>query len=53
VPPGHQMTFKDALTVSSSNLALKMVLPSWTMNLTQHTRKINLAFNELKVLRLR
>jgi hypothetical protein len=44
------MTFKDALHVSSKNPGLKIVLPSWAMNLTEHTRKINLAFNELEVL---
>ncbi|KAH9172715.1 cytochrome P450 [Lactarius sanguifluus] len=48
VPPGHQMTFKDALHTLSSNLGLKIILPNWAMNLTEHTRRINLAFNELK-----
>jgi hypothetical protein len=49
VPPGHQMTFKDALHTSSANLISKISLPSWTANLTKHTRKTELAFNELKV----
>jgi hypothetical protein len=44
------MTFKDALNVLSKNLGLKIVLPSWAMILTEHTRKVNLAFNELEVL---
>ncbi|KAI9438703.1 cytochrome P450 [Lactarius indigo] len=48
VPPGHQMTFKDALHILSANLGLKILLPNWAMNLTAHTRKVNLAFNELK-----
>jgi len=48
VPPGHQMTFKDALHVSSANMFLKLVLPNWTMNLTERTRKLNLAINELR-----
>ncbi|KAI0000164.1 cytochrome P450 [Russula compacta] len=48
VPPGHQMTFKDALHILSTNLVLKIVLPSWAKNLTKHTRKVHLAFNELK-----
>jgi cytochrome P450 len=42
------MTFKDALHIVSSNLFLKISLPSWIANLTEHTRKIELAFNELK-----
>ena len=49
IPPGHQMTFKDALNVLSTNLLLKIALPKWTMILTERTRRINLAFNELKV----
>ncbi|KAI9438702.1 cytochrome P450 [Lactarius indigo] len=48
VPPGHQMTFKDALHILSANLGLKIVLPNWATNITAHTRKVNLAFNELK-----
>ncbi|KAI9436149.1 cytochrome P450 [Lactarius psammicola] len=39
VPPGHQMTFKDALHI---------FVPKWAMNLTEHTRRVNLAFNEMK-----
>jgi hypothetical protein len=49
VPPGHQMTFKDALHIVAQQLFLKITLPNWAMNLTAHTRKVNLAFNELKV----
>ena len=49
VPPGHQMTFQDALRVSAENMTLKIMLPSWTMKLTERTRKINLAFNEVEV----
>jgi len=48
IPPGHQMTFKDALHILSSNLIFKIGLPSWTTNLTEYTRKIELAFNEMK-----
>ena len=49
VPPGHQMTFKDALHVMSTNLFLKVILPKWAMSLTKHTRKVDLAFTEIKV----
>ena len=49
IPPGHQMTFKDALHVLSSGLIFKIVLPKWAVNLTERTRKINLAFIEMKV----
>ena len=49
VPPGHQMTFKDALHISSTNLLVKLALPDWAKYLTKHTRKVDLAFTELKV----
>jgi hypothetical protein len=49
VPLGHQMTFKDALHILSTNIVLKIVLPDWAMKVTKHTRKADLAFMELKV----
>ena len=49
VPPGHQMTFKDALHILSTNLITKIALPDWAKNFTKHTRKVHLAFMELKV----
>jgi hypothetical protein len=49
VPPGHQMTFKDALHILSTNLIQKIVLPDWAKYLTSKTRKTDLAFKELKV----
>ncbi|KAH9998646.1 cytochrome P450, partial [Russula vinacea] len=48
VPPGHQMTFKDALHILSTNIILKIALPKWATNLTKHTREVNLAFMEIK-----
>ncbi|KAH9998676.1 cytochrome P450 [Russula vinacea] len=48
VPSGHQMTFKDALHILSTNIVLKIVLPDWAKNVTKHTRKVDLAFMELK-----
>jgi hypothetical protein len=49
VPPGHQMTFKDALHIMSTNLILKIILPNWAKYLTKHTREVDLAFTEIKV----
>ena len=49
VPPGHRMTFKDALHILSTNVILKIVVPNWAKNLTKQTRKVNLAFTEMKV----
>ncbi|KAH9953726.1 614/534 cytochrome P450 [Lactifluus volemus] len=48
VPPGHQMTFKDAIHILSSNLIMKILLPDWAQGATAHTRKVHLAFTELK-----
>jgi cytochrome P450 len=48
VPPGHQMTFKDALHFSSTSLILKIILPSWMMKLTERTRNADFAMNELR-----
>ena len=49
VPPGHQITFKDAIHVLSANLILKLSLPDWAKYLTAHTRKVEMAFVEFKV----
>ena len=49
IPPGHQMTFKDALHTMSTNLILKIILPRPVKYLTKHTRKVDLAFTEIKV----
>ena len=43
------MTFKDALHISSTNLLVKLALPDPAKYLTKHTRKVDLAFTELKV----
>jgi len=49
VPPGHQMTFQDALHILSSNMIMKLVLPDWTKNLTKKTKRVHLAFIEMGV----
>jgi hypothetical protein len=49
VPSGHQMTFKDALHILSTNMILKIALPDWAKNATERTRKVHLAFAELRV----
>jgi hypothetical protein len=43
------MTFKDALHILSTNIVTKVAVPEWAVNLTKHTRKVHLAFTELKV----
>ncbi len=49
VPPGHQMTFKDALHILSANLFQKIMTPDWAKNLIKHSRNVELAFREMKV----
>lgn len=49
VPPGHRMTFKDALHIVSTNLGQRILFPTWVKYLTRHARKVDLAFTELKV----
>ncbi len=38
IPPGHSMTFKDALHIVSANMTLGIVVPSWAMSLTSRLR---------------
>lgn len=48
-PPGHKMTFKEALHYTSANLILKAAVPSWVLKLglTPALRRTKLAFEEL------
>jgi hypothetical protein len=49
IPPGHQMSFKNALHILSNHVVLKFIVPDWAKDATELTRKIHLAFCELKV----
>jgi hypothetical protein len=49
VPPGHQMTFKEALHTFSTNIIMEIALPNWAKNFSKLTRTVHLAFMELKV----
>ncbi|KAF8622696.1 hypothetical protein AX15_006794 [Amanita polypyramis BW_CC] len=48
-PPGHKMTFKDALHTVSVSVILKVVLPSFVMKLSSSLRAVDLAFDELRI----
>jgi hypothetical protein len=50
IPVGHQMTFKDALHIVSTDIFLKLIIPAWAFGLTRRLREIRLAFDELEVL---
>ncbi|KAF9263883.1 cytochrome P450 [Marasmius fiardii PR-910] len=47
IPAGHKLTFKEALSEVSEGVIAKMVLPRWLMGITEKTRKIKLAYEEL------
>ncbi|KAF9450841.1 cytochrome P450 [Macrolepiota fuliginosa MF-IS2] len=49
IPPGHQMTFKDSLSIVSTHLLQRILVADWVMNLTAKTREIKLGFEELKL----
>ena len=49
IPPGHKMTYKDALHITTNDFLLKVVVPGWALSLTPRLRKVKLAFEELHV----
>ncbi|KAJ3552189.1 hypothetical protein NM688_g4282 [Phlebia brevispora] len=50
VPAGHQMAFKDALHIVSTDVFMKFLVPDWILNmgLTKHMRDVKVAFDELE-----
>ncbi|KAJ3552925.1 hypothetical protein NM688_g3892 [Phlebia brevispora] len=50
VPAGHQMAFKDALHVVSTDVFVKLLVPGWMLNmgLTKRMRSVKTAFDELE-----
>ncbi|KDR75778.1 hypothetical protein GALMADRAFT_248465 [Galerina marginata CBS 339.88] len=48
IPPGHLMTFKDALHVVTTDFFVKLFVPEWGMGLTQRLKTARLAFDELR-----
>jgi hypothetical protein len=49
VPTGHQLTFKEALHIVSTDVFLKLIVPDWFPALTKRVKDIRLAFEELDV----
>lgn len=49
IPPGHQMTFKDALHVLSTKIIMKIIVPEWAKNLNKEIGRVHLAFHEMEV----
>ncbi|KAG6886169.1 hypothetical protein C0993_000687 [Termitomyces sp. T159_Od127] len=48
IPPGHRLTFKDALHIVSSDVFIKLLVPEPALGLTKRFRGIRLAFDELE-----
>jgi len=49
IPPGHKMTYKDALHTATTNSLLKIIVPNWAMGLTQKLRDTKQAYDEIHV----
>ncbi|KAJ4475590.1 cytochrome P450 [Lentinula aciculospora] len=49
IPPNHRMSFKNALHESSMHCFTKILVPKWDMWVNEHTRRVNIAFEELEV----
>ncbi|TDL22861.1 cytochrome P450 [Rickenella mellea] len=48
LPPGHKMSFKQALHFVSTGLFWKVIFPNWAMGLHKKLREVRLAFKELE-----
>ncbi|KAF8638029.1 hypothetical protein AX16_010661 [Volvariella volvacea WC 439] len=48
-PPGHQLTFKNALHIVTTDIFLKLIFPDWVMGLTGRLRQARQAFQELEM----
>ncbi|KAG1728781.1 cytochrome P450 [Suillus lakei] len=46
--PGHRMSFGEAITITSKDGFLKLVVPEWAMCLTPRFRRARVAFGELR-----
>lgn len=44
---------QDALATVSHNAIIKAILPDWAMNMTEKTRGVKVAYDELEVNRIR
>ncbi|KAI5119154.1 hypothetical protein M0805_005233 [Coniferiporia weirii] len=48
VPPGHVMSFKDALHITSQDMILGVIIPKWAMGFNQRFRNVRTAFADLQ-----
>ncbi|KAL1760262.1 cytochrome P450 [Schizophyllum commune] len=48
IPPGHKMSFKEAVVCASTNVPLYFSTPSWVPGFSGRLRKVRVAFDELE-----
>ena len=53
VPPGHVMSFKEALQIATKDFIIKLLVPGWALGLTARLRKVKVGFEELRVRHLK
>lgn len=49
IPPGHTISFKESLHIVSTDMLLKLAVPSWAVGLNKKFRRVDTAFKELRV----
>ena len=49
VPPGHKMSFKEAMVCASTNVPLYFSTPDWVPGISEKLRRVRVAFDELEV----
>ncbi|KAL1729695.1 cytochrome P450 [Schizophyllum commune] len=48
VPPGHKMSFKEAMVCASTNVPLYFSTPDWVPGISEKLRRVRIAFDELE-----
>ncbi|KAL1745781.1 cytochrome P450 [Schizophyllum fasciatum] len=48
VPPGHAMSFKEAMVCASTNVPLYIMCPDWFPGFSQNLRRVRVAFAEIE-----
>ncbi|KAF8811212.1 cytochrome P450 [Phlegmacium glaucopus] len=47
IPPGHTMSYKQALHIVTNDFIFKLLVPSWALGLTARLQKVKVGFEEL------
>ncbi|KAF8801152.1 cytochrome P450 [Phlegmacium glaucopus] len=49
IPPGHTMSYKEALLVTTNDFIIKLLVPGWALGLTARLQKVKLGFEEVQM----